>query len=265
MEIHTLLDLFPIWAIFLLTVALVVLAIELGQRLARYQVKRLNEVNEQPVGPIVGAILGLLAFMLAFTFGFAASRFEERKQILQNEVNTIGTVYLRSTLLPEPIPSDSQRLLREYVDIRIEGTTSAENLEIALERSREVHTRLWEQAILAAEKGRPPINSLFVQSVNELIDTHSKRVTAGLRNRLPGVIWLALYTLMFLAMTSIGYQGGLSSKRRPLAGIILVLAFSAVISLVVDLDRPGGGLLRVSQDSMIELRRSFDQTSSIGK
>jgi len=264
MEIHTLLDLFPVWAIFLLTVVFVILAIELGQRLARYQLKRLKDVAEQPVGPMVGAILGLLAFMLAFTFGFAASRFEERKQVLQNEVNAIRTTYLRASLLPEPIPTESRRLLEEYVNARLEGT-DAKKLESALEKSHEIHIGLWAQAVQAAEKGRPPINSLFVQSVNELIDTHARRVTAGIRNRLPGVIWIALYTLMFLAMTSIGYQAGLASTKRPLAGIILVLAFSAVITLIVDLDRPGGGLLRVNQDSMFELKQRFAEAASAGK
>src|SRR5262245_40070721 len=100
MEIFTFLDRFPVWAVFLLTVAFVIVAIEFGQFLARYQLKRSEGLNAASVGPMVGAILGLLAFMLAFTFGFAASRFEERKQILQNEVNVIRSVYLRAGLMP---------------------------------------------------------------------------------------------------------------------------------------------------------------------
>ena len=256
MEIVSILDLFPIWGLFLMTVAFVVIAIEFGQWLARVQLKREKEVNAAPVGPMVGAILGLLAFMLAFTFGFAASRFEERKQILQNEVNVIRTAYLRAGLMPEPITLESRRLLKQYVDVRL-GGTSPENLEQVLERSKQLHEALWAQALAAAEQGKPPINSLFIQSINELIDTHSRRVTAGLRNRLPGPIWLALYSLMFLAMTAIGYQGGLSSTRRTLAGIILVLAFSAVITVIADLDRPGAGLIRVSQTGMIELEQEL--------
>lgn len=261
MEIFTFLDVLPIWAVFLVTVGFVVVAIEFGGWLARYQAKRGTEISAAPVGPMVGAILGLLAFILAFTFGFAASRFEERKQLMQNEVNVIRTLYLRADLMPEPISTDTHNLLREYVNVRLEGT-NAQNLEAALARSKELHKALWAQATSAAVNAKPPINSLFIGSVNELIDTHSRRVTAGLRNRLPAVIWLALYSLMFLAMTGVGYQAALSSTKRTLAGIIIVLAFSAVISVIADLDRPGAGLLRVSQAGMIELRDELWQGAS---
>jgi hypothetical protein len=253
MQINTILDYFPIWALFLVTVAIVVLSIEGGRRLARYQRERQMEVNDSPIGPMVGAILGLLAFMLAFTFGFAASRFEERKQLLVSEVNTLRTAYLRAGLLPEPIPTESRALIREYVDLRL-SAARGEKLEEALERSQQLHLALWSQAVAAAEKGRPPTNSLFVQSVNEIIDVHSRRVMVAIRNRVPAVIWLALYTLIILSMTAIGYQGGLAGSKRPLAAITLVLAFSAVISLIADLDRPGGGLVRVSQEGMTELK-----------
>ncbi|HKP69407.1 MAG TPA: hypothetical protein VJV05_08990 [Pyrinomonadaceae bacterium] len=258
MELFTYLDLLPIWALFLTTVAFVIVAIEFGQWLARYQQKRGLEINSASVGPMVGAILGLLAFMLAFTFGFAASRFEERKQIVLNEVNVIGTLYLRAELMPESIKSETRRLLREYVAVRLEGT-SKDSLTHALERSKQIHQALWAQAVAAGNEAKPPINSLFIASVNELIDTHSKRVNAGLRNRLPGTIWIALYSLMFLAMTAVGYQAGLSSAKRTLAGIIIVLAFSAVISVIADLDRPGAGLIRVSQAGMTELKEELSQ------
>jgi len=256
MEIFTFLDLLPIWGVFLATVAFVIVAIELGQWLARVQLKRVKELNATSVGPMVGAILGLVAFMLAFTFGFAASRFEERKQIVQSEVNVIGTLNLRAGLMPEPITTETRRLLAQYVDIRLEGT-HAGNLEQALEKSKEVHAGLWSQALAAGRDGKPPINSLFIQSVNELIDTHSKRVTAGLRNRLPGPIWLALYSMMFLAMTAVGFQAGLSNAPRSLAAIIIVLAFSVVISVIADLDRPGAGLIRVNQSGMTELKQEL--------
>src|SRR5437870_1746641 len=114
MEINGLLDFFPLWALFLVTVTIVLISIEGGRRLARHHKLRLGEINEIPVGTMVGAILGLLAFMLAFTFGFAGSRFEERKQVLIEESNSIGTAYLRAGLMPEPITTESRNILREY-------------------------------------------------------------------------------------------------------------------------------------------------------
>ena len=101
------------------------------------------------------------------------------------------------------------------------------------------------------------MTSLYIQSLNEVIDLHSKRVVAGLRSRVPGAIWISLYLLAVLAMSAMGYQQGLTSTKRSLAVMALVLAFSLVLMLIVDLDRPGQSLIQVSQQSMIDLRKSM--------
>ena len=48
-----------------------------------------------------GATVGLLAFLLAFTFGMAESRYNNRKQVVLQEANAIGTTYLRTDFLSE--------------------------------------------------------------------------------------------------------------------------------------------------------------------
>lgn len=73
------LDLVPLWLLFLATIALVLLAIELGFQIGLRRAEVANPEREAPVGAMVGASLGLLAFLLAFTFRFAASRFEARR------------------------------------------------------------------------------------------------------------------------------------------------------------------------------------------
>jgi hypothetical protein len=60
-------------------------------------------------------------------------------------------------------------------------------------------------------------------------------------------------------MAGVGYYGGLANSRRSLASLVLVLTFSAIISLVADLDRPQEGLLRVSQQAMINLRDMMNE------
>ena len=76
------------------------------------------------------ATLGLLALMLAFTFSMALTRFEARRDAVLNEANAIGTTALRARLLHEPQRAETLKLLREYVQIRLEivkgGTSLAE-------------------------------------------------------------------------------------------------------------------------------------------
>ena len=97
----TILDVLPLWGLFLTIVLLVLAAIEAGYRLGSYRHRYAGREKEAPVGAMVGATLGLLAFMLAFTFGMAASRFDTRKQLVLDEANAIGTTYLRTAMLPE--------------------------------------------------------------------------------------------------------------------------------------------------------------------
>ena len=257
MEVTGLLDPFPLWTILPITVGLALLSVELGYRFARNRQLHEQDEKESPVGGMVGATLGLLAFMLAFTFGLAGSRFEDRRQIVLSEANAIGTTYLRTAMLPEPMRTEARNLLREYVDIRLEGVQHPGKLEEVIARSEELQNRLWSQAVAATEKDRSPITGLFVQSLNEVIDLHASRVMAGLRSRVPAAIWIVLYLLAFLSMMILGYHAGLANSRRSIGVIALILGFSLVLVLIADLDRPGQGMLRVSQQAMIDLRRSM--------
>jgi Protein of unknown function (DUF4239) len=257
MEATGLLDPFPLWTILPITAVLALLSVELGYRFARYRQQRDLSENVASLGGLVGGTLGLLAFMSAFTFGLAGSRFEARRQVLLNEANAIGTTYLRAAMIPEPMRTESRNLLREYVDIRLKGVQQADQLEQAIARSEELHNQLWSQAVAATEKERSPMTSIYVQSLNQVIDMHASRLMA-LQSRVPGVIWIVLYLLGFLAMVLIGYQSGLAHSRRSLAAIVLILGFSLVLYLIADLDRPGQGTLQVSQQSMIDLRKSMN-------
>ena len=255
MQFYEVVDRIPLWTLFLLSFGLFLLAIEAGYRLARYRDKRTAKDKEPaaPVGAIVASLLGLLAFMQAFSFGMASTRFEERRQAMHAEANAIRNAYLRSALMPEPITTDTRKLLIEYADTRLQATR-LETIDESVRKSQEIHERLWAQAIAAGEQGKPALNSLFIQSVNEIIDLHAKRVIAGLRSRVPPVIWGVLYFLAILGMTSLGYQCGLTGNRRSIAMFIVVSAFSVVLVLIADLDRPGDGLFRAGQASLTDVR-----------
>jgi hypothetical protein len=145
------------------------------------------------------------------------------------------------------------------VDVRLEAVQSG-NVEQATRRSEELHALLWAQAVAAGEKNPDSIVvGLFIQSLNELIDLHAKRMQVGLRSHIPGVIWAVLYTVAVLALAAMGYHGGLAGASRSFAILAVALAFSAVLCLIADLDRPQEGSLQVSQQAMIDLRNSMTE------
>ena len=253
----TFVDLLPLWGLFLTVVSLVLAAIEGGFRLGSYRHRQSSGEKEAPVGAMVAATLGLLAFMLAFTFDMAASRFDTRKQLVLDEANAIGTTYLRTSMLPER-GDEIRALLRSYVDVRLDAIRSGRVAEQILQ-SEDIQAQLWSVATaLGLRHPDSIVVGLFVASLNEVIDLHAKRVTAGLRNRIPGAIWLALLMMATLSLAAMGYHAGLVGTIRSLAIVVVAVSFSAVIVLIADLDRPQEGSLTVSQQALIDLRQSMN-------
>ncbi len=249
----------PLWLVFAGTIAVVVASIEVGYRLGGLRRRSTLPEKDAPVGAIVAATLGLLAFMLAFTFGLAASRFDARRMLVLEEANAIGTAYLRANLVPEPQNHEIRKLLRDYVDVRLKAV-QAGRIEEGITQSSELQNQLWAQTgQLVDQDSRPIVTGLLIQSLNNVIDLHGKRVMFALHNRIPEMVWLVLYAMAILAMSALGYQEGLSGSRRSLAVLALALTFSAVIFLIADLDRPQEGLLRVGQRALTDLRDSLAQ------
>lgn len=249
------LDAIPIWWILLLAIVIGLLIVEGGFRFGILRRNKALDEKEAPVAAMVAAILGLLAFMLAFTFSMAASRFDARRAAVVEEANAIGTTYLRTRLLPEPQRSETAGLLRDYVDLRA-SLSSPTQLKELLAHSETLHARLWDNAVAAAERLPESITiGLFVQSLNETIDLHSKRVFVGLRSRIPFAIWVALFGLTILGLASVGYQAGLAGTRRSPEMPVLTVAFAGVLFLTVDLDRGHEGLLRVNQQAITDLQQ----------
>lgn len=255
---HEPLDVVPLWVLFAAAAAFGWLALEGGYRFGAWRHARIAEEKESPVGAMVGSILGLLAFMLAFTFGLAANRFDARRQIVVEEANAIGTTYLRARFLPESQQSYVVKALEKYVDVRLEAVRSGD-VASAIKQSEELHANMWSKAVEASKdkEANAIMVGLFVQSLNEVIDLHAKRVQVGTRNRVPSTIWFVLFALALLSMAAIGYQSGLSATRRSPAMVGVVLAFAGVIFLIADLDRGQEGSLKVGQQSLLELQRSM--------
>ena len=254
MNVVSVLDAIPLLVFFVAILLLVLLSVEGGYRLGKFRRGRSDKELEAPVGAMVGATLGLLAFLLAFTFGLAAARFDDRRVVLLDEANAIGTCFLRAEMLPER-GEEVRSLLRKYVDVRLEVVRTG-NME-GIRWSEEIQQQLWAHAVVLARNSSNLFVSLFVQSLNDVIDLHAKRIQIGLRSRIPGIIWLALFAITVLSFAGMGYQAGLAGTCRSLAILAVAFAFSSVIWLIADLDRPQEGTLQVSQQAMIDLQQSM--------
>jgi hypothetical protein len=236
------------------------LSFEIGYQLSTYT-KRNDKEGFTTTGPMVGGLLGMLAFVLAFTFSMAAEQHNLRKKHVLEEANIIGTAYLRADLAADQDTAKIKELLKEYVDIRVYAIKMKDTtiFKRALERSQEIQDLLWDQVVSAAKKEPSLTIGLLVQSINELIDSHQNRITVGFYNRIPSSVWIVLMVISALTMMTMGAQAKLGKSRSLVAVIPLIMAFSALTTIVLDLDRPQEGLITVGQEALMDLQESLNR------
>lgn len=251
------LDVISVWTYFIATIVIASLSFEGGYQIGVILLRK-NKIHATP--PFEGlspAILGLLAFLMAFTFSLAASRFDNRRELVVEEANAIGTTYLRAGYLPEPYKNSVQSLLKVYAKSRIDAVQT-KNYGEGFKASEEIHKKLWEQVETLVGKGfDSPAISLFISSLNETIDLNAKRILMARGMRIPGIIWVVLFTILVLSMAILGYFSSFKASRSPVVNFVVIIAFSLVMYLIADLDHPQEGFLKVTQQPLIDTLNSM--------
>ncbi len=256
------LDSLPIFVLYLGLVVFLLCSYEIGYRIGKSAKAHRDKNEPGALNHLVSGMLAMLAFVLAFSFSMASSQHRARRKMVLEEANKIGTAYLRADLLKDPYKTRIKELLREYVDVRVKGANK-EKIAWAIKRSLEIQDLLWAQVVLAARQIPDKCVMLVIRAVNDVIDIHEERLAAGLRARIPRSIWIALLAISALTMITMGVQAGFAETRRLIAVVPLILAFAVLTVLVVDLDRPQRGLIKVGQYEMINLQKKMRKDDEI--
>ena len=254
-----------------ITVALfiaILLFNEIGFRIGRYVQAHTDEEIKALTGAIQASILGLLALLLGFTFSMSMQRYDNRSLALIAEANSIGTATLRVQLLPAQYRSKVANVLREYVELRIAiGNVDLTRRDERSEYNRQIaklQSALWSLAMDAVrDDPRPVTTGSFVASLNEMIDSQGKR-NALLQMHVPEVVLLLLFSVFIASGGMLGYSNGLSGRRVIFPTIMMSFLIVMIVFIIIDLDRPKRGLIRVDQGSMLELRQLDSADSRSG-
>jgi len=198
---------------------------------------------------IEGVVYAFLGLVLAFSFNGAGERFLARRAQIGNELNAVGTAYLRIDLLPAEAQPEIRALFRRYVDLRrqaIQAVPDIPRVRSLLGESADVLLEIWKRSMVATKNGTTvPTSQLFIPSLNEMIDAQTDAQVAMVQHP-PFMIEAVLIALMLLAALFTGEA--LAESRRPsrlhVYGMALLLA---VMSFIIrDLERPMAGLIKVT-------------------
>ncbi|MBK8017623.1 MAG: hypothetical protein IPK20_13515 [Betaproteobacteria bacterium] len=240
-----------------------VIAVDGGARLGRRRAVQASEAFKSHVNGIAASLVGVLALLLGFSFSLALQRYDSRSIAVVEEANALGTAYLRSRLLPPSVREDVRRTMREYIDLRVRSSGISldhhETRRTALAEAGKLQNRLWDLAVAAADEAPNPVTTgLFIQSLNNAIDEFGRR-DASLDRHVPEFVLLLLFVTFLMASAIVGYSAGLSSHRASFVTYVLVALITVLVFVILDLDRPRRGFIRISQHSLLELQAAVHQ------
>lgn len=234
---------------------------EVGRRIGLARLARDPDGLERGAGAAAGALFALLGLLIAFTFSAAASRFEDRKQLILQETNAIGTAWLRLDLLPEDHRTGLRQLFLGYLDHRIgmyrDITDPAAN-EAAIAHTAQLQAGIWTAAVAALRDSPPQSTIMLVPALNEMIDITTTRVMAAY-NHTPLIVFLLLSALSFLAAMLVGYDTSPNPRRGWFHTMVFAAIVAVTVYVIVDLEFPRIGLIRVdaTDQLLVELRDSL--------
>jgi hypothetical protein len=244
----------PLPVLGVLILVLLLLGVEAGYRGQRWLGRR--DHDGRPTdgqNHLLSAVLGLLALLLGFTFSLALNRYDVRRELVVQEANAIGTTWLRTQLLEEPNRAAMSGLLRTYVDARIVWSMS-DGKSADLGPTDRLQQQLWSAtgATIRTESSQQ-LSRAVMDAMNDSFDAASARA-AERAARIPARVFQILLLYAVLSMVMLGYTLAVGGRPHRIAtGLVLVLLSLAMV-VILDLDRPRGGSIQVSQQPLTDLK-----------
>ncbi len=245
--------LFPV-VVLPLSLVLLWLSTHLGAVIER-RWRPLKQEERELFQVISGAALTLLGLIIAFSFSMAVSRYDQRKNLEEEEANAIGTEYLRLELLPPAAAEKAKPLLRAYVAQRIvyyeerhQGRLGRINEETA-----RLQGELWQVVRAAAAAQPDPVMATVVTGMNDVLNSQGY-TQAAWWNRIPEGAWFLMIAIAMCCCALVGYA---AHEVRPSMLVILPVILSIALFFISDIDSPRRGLIRVIPHNLISLAQSL--------
>ena len=240
-------------AIFVIIVlVLLALSVELPYRYGRRLVHD-PRVQDDIWNVLYAGLLALVAFMLGLSYAQAQGRFDVRRELVVREADATGVTWRRAVQLPQMQASEFRTILSRYTRGRLEAYDRPWDrtaFEAALKSSDVERERMWR---IASDGLRAhPTNlgiSLLVQALDDLTDLADDE-HAALTQHIPTSVILFTVLLVILGAIFTGFSFARKQGRPGIFSVIYVLALTLVIQMIVDLDRPQSGLIRVSLEPL---------------
>jgi uncharacterized membrane protein len=204
-------------------------------------------------GLVLGATLTLLSLIVGFSFSMAVGRYDQRKNLEEEEANAIGTEYARAELLPAAAAARVRALLKSYLEQRIVFYTARdeEALRRNAARTAELQRELWKTVAEVAAEQQTPTIALVALGMNDVLNSQGY-TQAAWWNRIPVAAWLLMFAIALSSCLLVGY-GVRSVRSERLLLMVVPLVISLSLFLIAEIDSPRTGFIRVSPQNLLSI------------
>lgn len=247
-------DQFDAW----FTVTVLVAALTLAWGLGWWIGRRGKREGEPPAEKLGEASFGLLALLLAFTVGMALQKHDGRRKMVVAESTAIGDFYTCADLLREPLRDKLTAEIRDYARLLIQARDDVRGPDIERDRKRaakEIH-RMTDLVREAADSGSP-VTVPLTNTLNELTTAQEARLSA-FEDRIPTAVMFLLFLAAIASTGLTGWRHGAVGTPQRLGPALVIVLLTLVIYVILDLDQPTRGLIRVNQAPMARLVASMN-------
>jgi hypothetical protein len=241
--------------IFALALAVAMLAAwRIGQRMGK---GLRGEDNVKP-SKFDDASMALLGLLIGFTFGMSIAKHDQRRLAVVADGNAIGDLYTCASLLNGLNRTNLQAVIRQYAQLRLDlvrGQLRAGNLEEALVKFGRMHDQMTALVAQALSDGTP-IAVPLTNTLNAVFSNQASRL-AAYRDRLPASIVILLSACAIVTALLIGREQGAEGCTDIAGTFCFILLVTFAVYVILDLNRPETGLIRVSQEPIEQLLLSM--------
>lgn len=233
--------------------------LEGGRRMGR---RFRRQAADEGGGSADGVLYAVLGLLIAFTFTSAASRFDERRRLIVQQANALGTAWLRVDILQPEHQPEIRKRMRRWVELVCQTQQLAGDpaqFMAMVEESERLQQEVWQLTIKAVEDHpKPPLAAQTLPPLNDWIDLTSTRLAMNTMDPPPAV----LQTIIVLSLAG-SVLAGFALSKSPKRSVLHMIAFAGAISLCIyviqDLNHPRAGLLRVdaTDQAMLDLKESM--------
>jgi hypothetical protein len=224
------------------------LLLESGHRIGRRSMVTDPVGAHQGLGPIEAAVFGLMGLIIALSFTGAALRFDQRRMLVIDEANAIGTAYLRVDMLPEDAQPVIRRYFRDYLESRIElyrNISDKDKVAVLEQQTASIQMKIWKASVIACRKSdNISASMLLLPALNSMIDICSTR-TAIRQIHQPNIIFIVMILLALVCSLIAGFGMSIRKSRSWIHLIGFTLVMLITIIVIIDLEYPRVGFIRI--------------------